>query len=382
MLVSSLLTLAAVISAQENPVAETTTDSGLKYSIVTEGDGAGRPEMGDTVVVHYTGTLEDGTKFDSSRDRGQPARFKLGQVIPGWNEGLQLMSKGARFNFTIPSDLGYGDRGSPPKIPGGATLLFDVELIEFIVGPKPPKFVEGNPANQQTTESGIVWEVLDEGDGANPGPDDTCELHFAFWTTDGQLLDATQMREQSMKASCSQMGLKFLKEAPQLMKAGSRCRFEVPAELAFGDRAMPGLEPGSKTIWEIQLLDVVEPLAVPEFVAPDAMTLTTTESGLQYEILREGEGTSPKMGDEVTCHYAGWLTDGTPFDASYKRGETATFRLGRVIAGWNEGLALMKPGGMARFVIPADLAYGAQGRPPVIGENATLVFLVELQAGK
>ena len=379
MLLSSLLALVTAVTAQENPVAETTTASGLRYSIVTEGDGGDRPKMGDTVVVHYTGTLENGTKFDSSRDRGQPARFKLGQVIPGWNEGLQLMSKGARFNFTIPSDLGYGDRGQPPTIPGGATLLFDVELLDFIPGPKIPEFTKGNPENQQTTESGIVWEVLEAGEGTNPGPDDMCEMHFAFWTEDGTMLEATQMREQPMKGSCSQMGLKFLQEAPRLMQPGSRCRFEVPAELAFGDRAMPNLPPGSKTIWEIHLLDVVPPLPVPDFVAVDAMNLTKTDSGLQYEILREGDGDSPKMGEEVTCHYAGWLTDGTPFDSSYKRGEPASFRLGRVIAGWNEGLQLMKPGGLARFVIPADLAYGANGRPPLIPGGSTLIFLVELQ---
>ncbi len=366
-------------AASEPPVR--TTSSGLAYQVLKEGDGGERPKMGDTVTVHYTGTLEDGTKFDSSYDYpgGQPAQFKIGQVIPGWNEGLALMSRGAKFRFTIPSDLAYGPRGAPPKIPPNATLLFDVELLDFTPGPKLPEFVAGTPENQSKTESGIVYEVLEAGDGEPPAADVTCEMNYAFWTEDGRLLDCTQQREQTVKASCEQMTLPFLKEAPQLMKPGSRVRFEVPSELAFGDRAMPGLPAGSTTVWEIELLRVIEPLPIPEFVPVDGMTLQATDSGLRYEMLRDGEGASPKMGQEVSVHYAGWLTDGTLFDSSYGRGETASFRLGQVIPGWNEGLQLMKPGALYRFVIPSDLAYGKRGSPPKIGPDQTLIFLVELQ---
>lgn len=107
-----------------------TTDSGLQYMHVTEGEGDQPSGPTASVTVHYTGTLTDGTKFDSSRDRGQPATFQLNRVIKGWTEGLQLMKTGGRTIFVIPSDLGYGDRGNPPTIPGGATLVFDVELIE------------------------------------------------------------------------------------------------------------------------------------------------------------------------------------------------------------------------------------------------------------
>ena len=106
----------------------TVTDSGLQYKVLAEGDGA-QPTARDTVEVHYTGTLTDGKKFDSSRDRGQTIEFPLDGVIPGWTEGVQLMKEGARYEFTIPSDLAYGPGGIPGVIPGGATLIFDVELI-------------------------------------------------------------------------------------------------------------------------------------------------------------------------------------------------------------------------------------------------------------
>jgi FKBP-type peptidyl-prolyl cis-trans isomerase len=117
---------------------------------------------------------------------------------------------------------------------------------------------------------------------------------------------------------------------------------------------------------------------VPAFSMPSQDVLSSMPSGLQHEVVQEGGGRAPSASDTVTVHYAGWLTDGTPFDSSYKRGETASFPLNRVIPGWTEGLQLMKEGGTSKFVIPPELAYGARGAPPVIGPNATLVFQVEL----
>ena len=108
-----------------------TTESGLQYQVVTEGKGA-KPTAADKVKVHYTGTLLDGTKFDSSVDRGEPAEFGVGQVIKGWTEGLQIMPVGSKYIFWIPAELAYGEQGAGADIKPGSTLKFEVELLDIV----------------------------------------------------------------------------------------------------------------------------------------------------------------------------------------------------------------------------------------------------------
>jgi peptidylprolyl isomerase len=129
---SDLLTPDAADPMPENAENIVTTPSGLQYIDIEEGTGA-TPQAGQTVVVHYTGTLQDGTKFDSSRDRNQPFSFPLGagRVIRGWDEGISTMKVGGRRQLIIPPNLGYGARGAGGVIPPNATLIFDVELLRI-----------------------------------------------------------------------------------------------------------------------------------------------------------------------------------------------------------------------------------------------------------
>lgn len=110
-----------------------TTDSGLQYVVIEEASdsNAATPKETDNVTVHYTGTLIDGTVFDSSVERNEPASFPLNGVIPGWTEGLQLMKVGSKYRFFIPSALAYGEQGAPPVIPPNSTLIFEIELLSI-----------------------------------------------------------------------------------------------------------------------------------------------------------------------------------------------------------------------------------------------------------
>lgn len=123
----------------------TTTASGLQYEVIRAGTG-GRPALKDTVTVHYKGQLSDGKVFDSSYDRGKPATFPLDRVIPGWQEGLQLMPSGAHYRIYVPYELGYGERGAGQDIPPFSPLIFDVELIS-VQSPKDMPVVAG-PADK------------------------------------------------------------------------------------------------------------------------------------------------------------------------------------------------------------------------------------------
>jgi FKBP-type peptidyl-prolyl cis-trans isomerase len=120
----------AFLAENKGKAGVMSTASGLQYEVIEEGTGA-KPSATSQVTVHYTGTLLDGTKFDSSVDRGTPATFGLNQVISGWTEGLQLMSAGSKYRFYIPSELAYGPSPPPGPIGPNATLIFDVELISI-----------------------------------------------------------------------------------------------------------------------------------------------------------------------------------------------------------------------------------------------------------
>ena len=144
------------------------TASGLAYQVLREGDGP-RPSATDTVLVHYEGQLEDGTVFDSSYARGEPAIFGVGQVIPGFAEGLQLMETGAKYRFYIPSKIGYGSAGAGQAIPPDSNLMFEVELLAIappgIMGPGAAAIDE--PATDNT--------IAAQAEAADLGPADARE---------------------------------------------------------------------------------------------------------------------------------------------------------------------------------------------------------------
>lgn len=242
---------------QENSLTSTVTESGIHYIKTEEGSGR-KIKEGDFAKIHYIGTKLDGTEFDQSYKRGQPFEFQVGKgrVIKGWDEGVQKMTVGEKATLIIPSYLAYGPVKRSEVITANSILRFDMEVVE-----------------------------------ASSQQDD-----------------------------------------------------------------------------------------ILSYLSENKLEGTKTESGLYYAITEKGSGKQAEAGKKVKVHYAGFLLDGTKFDSSFDRGEPIEFMLGsgQVIKGWDEGIALLKEGDKAQFLIPSDLAYGPRGAGKVIPPNAVLRFEVEL----
>ncbi|RMG17604.1 MAG: FKBP-type peptidylprolyl isomerase [Deltaproteobacteria bacterium] len=350
------------------------TNSGLAYKVLREGTSDEHPRAQDTVKVHYSGWTTDGHNFDNSYKRGRPATFPLNRVIPGWTEGVQLMTPGSKYRFWIPEELAY--KGVPGRPQG--MLVFDIELLEIQRAAEPPPVPEdvaGPPKDAKKTKSGLAYKVLKKGTGkTHPRPNDVVEVHYTGWTTDGKMFDSSVTRGRPAQFPLDRV-IPGWTEGLQLMVEGEKARLWIPEELAYKGR--PGA-PKGMLVFDVELLDIKEELRPPEAppdVAGPPKDAKRTASGLAYKVLKEGKGdVHPKPEDTVVVHYTGWTTDGKSFDSSIPRGRPARFQLNRVIPGWTEGVQLMTPGSKYRFWIPEKLAY--KGRPGA--PQGMLVFDVEL----
>ncbi|GAB4529338.1 MAG: FKBP-type peptidyl-prolyl cis-trans isomerase [Amphiplicatus sp.] len=244
-----------------------TTESGLQYEILAEGpEGGYSPAASDIVEVHYVGTLTDGVEFDSSRARGAAARFPLDQVIPGWTEGVQLMSEGDRYRFYIPPHLAYGETGTPggPIGPNEA-LIFDVELLKAtnpeLNAEAARKFLEENARREgvKTTGSGLQYEILAEGpeDGASPTDADIVRVHYEGRLLDGTMFDSSYERGEPAEFPLAQV-IPGWTEGVQLMSEGDKFKLFLPPELAYGETGTPNgpIGPNEALVFEVELLEV------------------------------------------------------------------------------------------------------------------------------
>ncbi|MCC6455163.1 MAG: FKBP-type peptidyl-prolyl cis-trans isomerase [Caldilineaceae bacterium] len=235
-----------------------TTASGLQYTELRAGSGP-KPQPGEIVSVHYTGTLEDGTVFDSSRERGEPISFPLGggYVIPGWDEGIALMNQGGHSTLVIPPDLAYGAEGFGDVIPANATLTFDVELVDIAPGsPAAPTAVD--EASYTTTEQGIKYVDLVAGDGPAVANGQLVVAHYTGWLEDGTKFDSSLDRGEPFTFN---LGMGQVIAGWDLgmrgMKVGATRQLVIPPQLGYGERGAGGVIPPNATlIFEIELLEV------------------------------------------------------------------------------------------------------------------------------
>jgi len=234
---------------------EITTESGLTYIDEVIGEGK-QPKKGDKVKVHYTGTLEDGTKFDSSHDRNQPIEFKLGagRVIKGWDEGIASMKTGGKRKLIIPAHLGYGDRGAGTVVPPGAILHFDVELVEV-----KEAFVDTDfslPGREELTESGLRMIVHKDGEGPKPQKGQTVNVHYTGLLENGTKFDSSHDRGKPFSFPLGQgRVIKGWDEALALMNKGEKRTIVIPPEMGYGSRSTGKIPPNSTLIFEVELID-------------------------------------------------------------------------------------------------------------------------------
>jgi peptidylprolyl isomerase len=233
-----------------------TTESGLRYADLKIGEGDA-PSAGNTVIVEYAGWLEDGTLFDSSYKRADSFSFNLGKgrVIKGWDEGVATMAIGGKRQLIVPSNLGYGERGAGGMIPPGATLVFEVELLEIVKPPTP----HAVPAEAwQVSSTGLKTYDIVVGEGAEAKAGDKTALHYRGWLEDGTMFDSSHKRNQPIDvAIATGQVIPAWDEAVVGMKVGGKRSLLAPPELAYKDRGFPGLIPPNATLrFDVELVSV------------------------------------------------------------------------------------------------------------------------------
>ncbi len=238
------------------PADAAKTASGLASKVLTPGAGKDHPGPTDKVKVHYTGWTKAGKVFDSSIGK-EPIEFGVNEVIPGWTEGVQLMVVGEKRRLWIPATLAYGERprGGAP----GGDLVFDVELVDFKPGPKPPEVpadVKAAPADAKKTASGLAYKVVTKGKGTkHPALTDRVTVHYSGWTPDGKMFDSSVARGEPTTFGLKQV-IPGWTEGVQLMVEGEKTRFWIPSELAYGDKPKRPGAPAGPLVFDIELISI------------------------------------------------------------------------------------------------------------------------------
>lgn len=246
------------------------TSSGLMYVINNSGY-AEKPQRGDKVKVHYTGTLTDGSKFDSSKDRNQPFDFDLGmgRVIRGWDEGIPLLGKGGSATLIIPYHLAYGESGSG-RIPAFSTLIFEVDLLDFEKSEE-GKIAEMSEAeyrkyffettmkkypNAQQTASGLMYVIQKPGGADRPNPGQNVTVHYTGKLTNGTKFDSSRDRNEPIDF---EIGIGRVipgwDEGIPLLGKGGQATLIIPYYLAYGANGMGPIPPYSTLLFDVELMD-------------------------------------------------------------------------------------------------------------------------------
>ncbi|KAJ6822804.1 70 kDa peptidyl-prolyl isomerase-like [Iris pallida] len=341
--------------------------SGLKKKLLRTGQGGWEtPVTGDEVTIHYVGTLMDGSKFDSTRDRGEPRTFNLGrgEVVTGLDHGIATMRKEELALFTLPSALGYGDTGSE-GIPPGADLQFEVELLSWLT------------VVDICKDGGIVKKILVAGHDIQTGDLDEVKVKYQV-----RLVDGSVVAESSEEGSWFYVNeghfCTALPRALKTMKRGEKAVLTVQPQYAFGETGrapnygFPAVPPNSALIIDIELLSLRSVLDV----TGDLMVLK--------KILREGEGVRrPNDGETARIRYTAMIEDGILFERRGFNDELFEFVIDeeQVISGLDQAVATMLKGEFSRVTIKPDYGFGNDDTKRdmiTVPAHSTLIYEVEL----
>lgn len=323
--------------------------------------------------------------FGDSYASGEPLEFTIGmgQVIPGWEKGIMGMKVGEIRHLTIPAVLGYGEN-SLEGIPPNSDLFFIVELVHAEKPMEPDKFPD-NLDKMKWRDAAKGLKVFDEkvGGGKPAVVGTNLKTHYTGWLQSGRKFGSSKDLGKTFDVvlGAGKM-IKGWEIGLDGMKEGGVRWLKVSPAMGYGATAYTMIPSNSTLIFRIELIssEIDPEVAEKMDFFPDttALTFENGSEGLRYAVIKQGEGEPAKTGSNVKVHYTGWMTNGYKFDSSRDREQPFSFPLGggRVIRGWELGVAGMLPGEKRILIIPPGLGYGARGAGPIPG-GATLIFAVE-----